>query len=180
MEFAGWSMAGQDRASGQPLILLPIALAKARAQLGGRASLTSLGGADRLVWVLAFARTIGGLGMSARDTPPPALSDAPLDPGLYVVSTPIGNLRDITLRALDVLANADLVLAEDTRTAARLLTAYGLKKPIQRYDDHAGAAARPGVLADLAAGGTVALTSDAGAPLVSRRPRTTTRPARGF
>ncbi len=91
----------------------------------------------------------------------------PLQPGLYVVSTPIGNLRDITLRALDVLAGADLVLAEDTRVAARLLGAYGIKAKVERYDDHAGAQARPRVLQRLAEGGRIALTSDAGTPTVS-------------
>jgi 16S rRNA (cytidine1402-2'-O)-methyltransferase len=99
--------------------------------------------------------------------PPPALSDAPLAPGLYLVATPIGNLRDITLRALDVLAAADLVLAEDTRVTGKLLAAYGLSRRLQRYDEHAAARARPKVLAALAAGGRVALVSDAGTPLVS-------------
>jgi 16S rRNA (cytidine1402-2'-O)-methyltransferase len=99
--------------------------------------------------------------------PPPALSDAPLAPGLYLVATPIGNLRDITLRALDVLAAADLVLAEDTRVTGKLLAAYGLSKRLERYDEHAAARARPKVLAALAEGGRVALVSDAGTPLVS-------------
>lgn len=99
--------------------------------------------------------------------PPPVLSDAPLAPGLYVVATPIGNLRDITLRALDVLAQADLVLAEDTRVSAKLLSAYGLSKRLERYDEHAAARARPRVLAALAQGARVALVSDAGTPLVS-------------
>jgi 16S rRNA (cytidine1402-2'-O)-methyltransferase len=99
--------------------------------------------------------------------PPPALSDAPLAPGLYLVATPIGNLRDITLRALDVLAAADLVLAEDTRVTGKLLAAYGLAKRLERYDEHAAARARPKVLAALAGGGRVALVSDAGTPLVS-------------
>jgi 16S rRNA (cytidine1402-2'-O)-methyltransferase len=99
--------------------------------------------------------------------PPPALNDAPLAPGLYIVATPIGNLRDITLRALDVLAGADLVLAEDTRVSGRLLAAYGLKKPLERYDEHAAERARPAILRTLAQGGRVALISDAGTPLVS-------------
>jgi 16S rRNA (cytidine1402-2'-O)-methyltransferase len=90
-----------------------------------------------------------------------------VDPGLYVVATPIGNLRDMTLRALDVLAAADLVLAEDTRVSARLLTAYGLRVKLERCDDHAAVRAIPGVLARLAAGEVVALVSDAGTPLVS-------------
>jgi 16S rRNA (cytidine1402-2'-O)-methyltransferase len=83
------------------------------------------------------------------------------------VATPIGNLRDITLRALDVLAAADLVLAEDTRVTGKLLAAYGLSKRLERYDEHAAARARPKVLAALAEGGRVALVSDAGTPLVS-------------
>lgn len=99
--------------------------------------------------------------------PPPALSDKPLAPGLYVVSTPIGNLRDITLRALDVLAACDLVLAEDTRVTAKLLAAYSLSKKVERYDEHAAERARPKILATLAAGGRVALVSDAGTPLIS-------------
>jgi 16S rRNA (cytidine1402-2'-O)-methyltransferase len=103
----------------------------------------------------------------AERPPNPALSDAPLAPGLYLVATPIGNLRDITLRALDVLAAADLVLAEDTRVTGKLLSVYGLSKRLERYDEHAAARARPKVLAALAAGGRVALVSDAGTPLVS-------------
>jgi 16S rRNA (cytidine1402-2'-O)-methyltransferase len=103
----------------------------------------------------------------SRHPPPPALSDAPLAPGLYLVATPIGNLRDITLRALDVLAAADLVLAEDTRVAGKLLSAYGLKKPLERYDEHSAERAGPKALARLREGGRVALVSDAGTPLVS-------------
>lgn len=103
----------------------------------------------------------------ARSFPPPALNDAPLAPGLYVVATPIGNLRDITLRALDVLAAADLVLAEDTRMTGKLLSAYGLKAKLERHDDHAEERSMPKALAALAEGATVALVSDAGTPLVS-------------
>ena len=99
-------------------------------------------------------------------TPPPP-PDAPLAPGLYVVSTPIGNLRDLSLRALDVLTQCDLVLAEDTRVTAKLLNAYGLSKRMERYDDHVGERARPAVLEKLAAGQRIALVSDAGTPLIS-------------
>ena len=99
--------------------------------------------------------------------PPPALNDAPLAPGLYIVATPIGNLRDITLRALDVLAGVDLVLAEDTRVSGRLLFAYGLKKRLERYDEHAAERIRPEVLQALAQGRRLALISDAGTPLIS-------------
>ncbi|MEO1100365.1 MAG: 16S rRNA (cytidine(1402)-2'-O)-methyltransferase [Pseudomonadota bacterium] len=90
-----------------------------------------------------------------------------LKPGLYVVSTPIGNLRDITLRALDTLAAADEVLAEDTRQTRRLMDAYGLKTTLSAYHDHNGAARRPGLLNRLQDGETLALVSDAGTPLVS-------------
>jgi len=83
------------------------------------------------------------------------------------VATPIGNLRDITLRALDVLAAADLVLAEDTRVTGKLLSVYGLAKRLERYDEHAAARTRPKALAALAQGGRVALVSDAGTPLIS-------------
>ncbi len=103
----------------------------------------------------------------SRHPPPPPLSDVPLEPGLYVVATPIGNLRDITLRALDVLAGCDLLLAEDTRVTGKLLAAYGLSKTMLRYDEHAAERARPRILAALAAGQSVALVSDAGTPLVS-------------
>lgn len=93
--------------------------------------------------------------------------ERPLEPGLYLVSTPIGNLRDITLRALDVLQKADLVLAEDTRVSGKLLSAYGIKARLQRYDDHIGAAVRPQILGRLASGERIALVTDAGSPLVS-------------
>jgi 16S rRNA (cytidine1402-2'-O)-methyltransferase len=104
--------------------------------------------------------------MSARP-PPPHLDEAGLAPGLYVVATPIGNLRDITLRALDVLAGADLVLAEDTRVAGKLLQAYGLSAKLERYDEHGAERTRPKAMAALASGKAVALVSDAGTPLVS-------------
>jgi 16S rRNA (cytidine1402-2'-O)-methyltransferase len=103
----------------------------------------------------------------AEKLPPPVLSDAPLSPGLYVVATPIGNLRDITLRALDVLAGADVVLAEDTRVTGKLLAAYGISAKLERYDEHAAERVRPRVLAALAEGRRVALVSDAGTPLIS-------------
>src|SRR5438309_10988526 len=104
--------------------------------------------------------------MAARP-PPPHLDDSGLAPGLYVVATPLGNLRDITLRALDVLAGADLVLAEDTRVAGKLLQAYGLSAKLERYDEHGAERTRPKALAALAERKTVALVSDAGTPLIS-------------
>ena len=93
--------------------------------------------------------------------------DPDLAPGLYVVSTPIGNLRDITLRALDILASVDAVCAEDTRVAAKLLNAFGVSARLRPYHDHNGAQARPGLLNDLQTGARIALISDAGTPLVS-------------
>jgi 16S rRNA (cytidine1402-2'-O)-methyltransferase len=87
--------------------------------------------------------------------------------GLYVVATPIGNLRDITLRALDVLAGADVILCEDTRVGGKLLAAHAIKGRLERYDEHAAERVRPKALAALAAGGIVALISDAGTPLIS-------------
>ncbi|MEO1569318.1 MAG: 16S rRNA (cytidine(1402)-2'-O)-methyltransferase [Pseudomonadota bacterium] len=91
----------------------------------------------------------------------------PLAPGLYVVSTPIGNLRDVTLRALDILSSVDQILAEDTRVARKLLDAYGIKGSVTPYHDHNGAQRRPGIIKALAQGETIALVSDAGTPLIS-------------
>jgi len=90
-----------------------------------------------------------------------------LTPGLYVVATPIGNARDITLRALDVLAAADVVLAEDTRVAAKLFAIHGIRARLSTYNEHNAERERPRVLARLRAGARVALISDAGTPLVS-------------
>jgi len=94
--------------------------------------------------------------------------DAPaLTGGLHIVATPIGNLRDITLRALDVLAAADLIACEDTRITRRLLDHYGIVTPLTPYHEHNAAAARPKLLARLAEGAALALVSDAGTPLIS-------------
>ena len=94
-------------------------------------------------------------------------SRAPLTPGLYVVATPIGNLRDITLRALDVLGGADRVLAEDTRQTGKLFEAFDITAKLTAYHDHNAAARIPQVLSWLEDGQSVALVSDAGTPLVS-------------
>ncbi|WP_125255464.1 16S rRNA (cytidine(1402)-2'-O)-methyltransferase [Brevundimonas fluminis] len=99
--------------------------------------------------------------------PPAAPPPRPVTPGLYLVATPIGNLRDMTLRALDVLAAADLVLAEDTRVSAKLLSAYGLKARLERCDDHASERAARIAVERIAGGEVVALVSDAGTPMVS-------------
>ena len=90
-----------------------------------------------------------------------------LAPGLYVTATPIGNARDITLRALDVLHGCDLIVAEDTRVTAKLLAIHGIRKPLTAYNDHNAERERPRLLERLRRGGRIALVSDAGTPLVS-------------
>ena len=92
---------------------------------------------------------------------------AELAPGLYVTATPIGNARDITLRALEVLRNVDLVVAEDTRVTAKLLAIHAIEKSLRAYNDHNAARERPRILAQLRIGARIALVSDAGTPLVS-------------
>jgi 16S rRNA (cytidine1402-2'-O)-methyltransferase len=90
-----------------------------------------------------------------------------LPAGLYLVATPIGNLRDMTLRALEILAAADLVACEDTRVTRKLFDHYGLSAPLTPYHDHNAEAIRPRILEKIASGGAVALVSDAGTPLIS-------------
>ena len=91
----------------------------------------------------------------------------PLDAGLYLVATPIGNLKDITLRALEVLAGADLIACEDTRRSRKLLDHYEMRTPLTPYHEHNAPAARPKLIARLQDGAAIALISDAGTPLVS-------------
>src|SRR5215467_7638422 len=91
----------------------------------------------------------------------------PLVAGLYLVATPIGNLRDVSLRALEILAAADVIACEDTRVTRKLLSHYGIATPLTPYHDHNAATARPKLIARLAQGARVALVSDAGTPLVS-------------
>jgi 16S rRNA (cytidine1402-2'-O)-methyltransferase len=95
------------------------------------------------------------------------LSQTELAPGLYLVATPIGNLGDITLRALEVLRGADRVLCEDTRVTGKLLARYGISASLGPYHDHNAERVRPNVLAALRRGERIALVSDAGTPLVS-------------
>ena len=90
-----------------------------------------------------------------------------LKPGLYIIATPVGNLGDITLRALDTLEAVDLVLCEDTRVSGKLMAHFGLDKTLWSYNDHNAAQQRGPILAKLQAGESVALISDAGTPLVS-------------
>lgn len=91
----------------------------------------------------------------------------PLAPGLYVVATPIGNLGDVTLRALATLAAADLIACEDTRVTSRLTGHFGIATRLLAYHEHNAARQGPQLLAELAAGRSVALVSDAGTPLLS-------------
>jgi 16S rRNA (cytidine1402-2'-O)-methyltransferase len=94
----------------------------------------------------------------------------PLDPGLYLVATPIGNARDITLRALDVLASADVIAAEDTRTTRKLLEIHGIAlgdRKLIAYHDHSGQAGRDGIMKLIGQGKSVAYASEAGSPLVA-------------
>ena len=90
-----------------------------------------------------------------------------LVPGLYLVSTPIGNMRDITLRALDVLKTVDIILCEDTRHTGKLLSQYSIKNRLKSYHDHTPESVRQRILADLEAEQRIALVSDAGTPLIS-------------
>jgi 16S rRNA (cytidine1402-2'-O)-methyltransferase len=103
----------------------------------------------------------------ARDRIGARESSPPPETGLYVVATPIGNLRDITLRALDILGGVNRVYAEDTRVARKLMDAYGLKPRLAAYHEHNAETAREEILSALARGESVALISDAGTPLVS-------------
>ena len=94
----------------------------------------------------------------------------PLSPGLYLVATPIGNAEDITLRALRILREADMLAAEDTRTLRRLMDIHGVPvagRPMLAYHDHNGAEVRPRLMAMLAEGRSVAYASDAGTPLIA-------------
>ena len=95
------------------------------------------------------------------------LIERPLEPGLYLVATPIGNLSDISLRALSVLARAQLIAAEDTRHSKKLLSHFDIGGELTPYHEHNAAKERPRLLARLRAGFSVALISDAGTPLVS-------------
>lgn len=90
----------------------------------------------------------------------------PLEPGLYIVATPIGNLGDITMRAADVLRRCDGVACEDTRVTGKLMKHLGISKPLWRYDDHSEHRDR-GRLVESIRSRAVALVSDAGTPLVS-------------
>ncbi|MCR6629517.1 MAG: 16S rRNA (cytidine(1402)-2'-O)-methyltransferase [Magnetospirillum sp.] len=103
---------------------------------------------------------MGARGRPARPRSKPA-------PGLYLVATPIGNMGDITYRAVEVLRAADLVACEDTRISGKLMARLGLDRPLSPYHEHNAERARPALIARLKEGAVVALISDAGTPLVS-------------
>jgi 16S rRNA (cytidine1402-2'-O)-methyltransferase len=103
-----------------------------------------------------------GFILEGRTVATPALA-----PGLRVVATPIGNLGDITLRALRTLAGADFILCEDTRVTVKLTRHFGIAAPLRPYHDHNAARVRPAIVEALRQGAAVALVSDAGTPLVS-------------
>lgn len=110
----------------------------------------------------------------AKSKPPaaPGKPSGPTEPGslaagLHVLATPIGNARDISLRALDALRACDLILAEDTRVTSKLLAIHGIRKSLAPYNDHNAAQARPRILERLHLGQRIVLVSDAGTPLVS-------------
>ncbi len=91
----------------------------------------------------------------------------PLKAGLYLIATPIGNLRDITLRALDTLSAVDTIYCEDTRISGKLLSTYGIKKKLEIYNDHSDSGKRAEILQRIQNGEALALISDAGTPLIS-------------
>ena len=99
-------------------------------------------------------------------TSPVAISEDPLEPGLYIVATPIGNLADLSPRAADVLSRADLIAVEDSRVTAGLLRHIGIKRPMIPYHDHNAEGMRPGLIARMTTE-AIALVSDAGTPLIS-------------
>ncbi|HKD26216.1 MAG TPA: 16S rRNA (cytidine(1402)-2'-O)-methyltransferase [Xanthobacteraceae bacterium] len=96
-----------------------------------------------------------------------AVQTPEVPPGLYLVATPIGNLGDVTLRALETLGAVEAIACEDSRITRRLLDRYAITTPLLTYHDHNAEAVRPKILARLAAGAAIALVSDAGTPLIS-------------
>ncbi len=97
----------------------------------------------------------------------PDIKKGTLTPGLYLVATPIGNMGDMSLRALDTLAAVDGVLCEDTRVSGKLLKYFDLKKPLSVYNDHSDKQVREKIMQRIRGGETIALISDAGMPLIS-------------
>ncbi len=122
-----------------------------------RAKAASPDTSDGVTGFTARSFSIGGQLLSA---PKPR-------PGLYLVATPIGNLGDITLRALETLAGVDVIACEDTRITRRLIERYAITTQLRPYHEHNAAAARPKIMQRLAQGAAIALVSDAGTPLIS-------------
>src|SRR6201989_2836692 len=122
-----------------------------------RAKASSIYGSEGETGSIARTFSVNGHVLTA---PKPA-------PGLYLVATPIGNLGDITLRALETLAGVDLIACEDTRITRRLTEHYAITAQLRPYHDHNAAVARPKLLEQLARGASIALVSDAGTPLIS-------------
>ena len=104
--------------------------------------------------------------MTENEAPSRSLS-RPLAPALYLVATPIGNARDIGLRALDILSSADVIACEDTRVTGKLLSLHDISTPMMQYHDHNAERAGPKIIERLKNGDSVALVSDAGMPLIS-------------
>jgi 16S rRNA (cytidine1402-2'-O)-methyltransferase len=122
-----------------------------------RAKATSVYGTEGEAGSTVHTFSVGGQSLTA---PKPA-------GGLYLVATPIGNLGDITLRALETLAGVDIIACEDTRITRRLTERYAISAQLKPYHDHNAEAARPKILQWLAEGAAIALVSDAGTPLIS-------------
>ena len=122
-----------------------------------RAKTSSLDNSDTTTGSAARSFAIGGQELTASKAVP----------GLYLVATPIGNLADITLRALETLAGVDIIACEDTRITRRLTERYAITAELKQYHEHNAAQARPQILARLAQGASIALVSDAGTPLIS-------------
>jgi 16S rRNA (cytidine1402-2'-O)-methyltransferase len=118
-----------------------------------------------------LTRELKPLARTGKSSPKPPQALTPnqgdLAAGLYILATPIGNARDISLRALETLRGCDVIAAEDTRVTAKLLSIHGISRPLIPYNDHNGAEMRPKILGRLARGERVVLVSDAGTPLVS-------------
>ena len=110
--------------------------------------------------------TPAGAGQS-RDDAPASKPQQGAEPGLWLVATPIGNLEDISRRALSVLASVDRIACEDTRRTGRLLARHGIAARLVSYHEHNAARVRPSLIRMLADGGSVALVADAGTPLIS-------------
>ncbi len=117
---------------------------------------------------LLFLINLKGLNMdNTEKVPLNPDSNITLRGGLYIVSTPIGNLRDISLRGLDVLRAADIIMCEDTRVTRKLLGAYQIKARLNSYNDHSDDARRENIIEQVKEGKAIALVSDAGMPLIS-------------